>query len=278
VSGTVALVADDYGYRPGVSAAIRRLVAAGRLDGASALVTFPDWGDAARHVGEMREWAAIGLHLDLVEGRPRGPMRRFAPDGRFPPIGELIRRAVSGSLDRVEIRDEVSRQIEAYARAAGVAPDYLDGHQHGHALPLVRDAVFDALDRAGLAGLPLRDPADRFERLLARPFARKAATIALAARGFAKAARARGFPVNDGFSGVTDFAPGAPLAEHFAGFLRQAGPRHLVMVHPGDDDDGMANDPIRHARPREAAVIGEGAFDRAVAAAGLVRARPAAFT
>lgn len=275
---TVSLVADDYGYRSGVSTAIRRLVAAGRLDGASALVTFPDWAAAARHVAEMRERADVGLHLDLVEGRPLGPMRRFAPDGRFPGVAETIRRAVSGQLDRQEIRDEISRQIDAFVRATGATPDYLDGHQHAHALPALRDAVFDALTRSALSGLPLRDPADRFDRLVARPFARKAATIALVTRGFGKAARARGFPTNDGFSGVTDFAADAPLAEHFAGFLRRPGASHLVMVHPGDNDDDPVNDPIRSARPREAATIGEGAFDRAVVGAGLTRMRPARLT
>jgi predicted glycoside hydrolase/deacetylase ChbG (UPF0249 family) len=265
----VVLCADDYGYRPGVSAAIRRLAAAGRLSATSALVTFPDWRDAAAHLGELAGTVDVGLHLNLVEGAPLGPMPRLAPAGRFPTIGMLARMALGGGIDRGEIRDEVRRQVDAFTAAAGRLPDYLDGHQHAHALPGVGAAVLAALAEAtGHHAIPVRDPSDRLARVVRRGGAvGKALAIAGLTRGFGRIAHRRGVPINDGFAGVYDFAPTADLDTAFARFLSHRGARHLVMCHPGAGE--ATDDPIAAARLRETAYLSSDLFAERLARGGL---------
>lgn len=265
----VALCADDYGYRPGVSAAIRRLAVESRLTATSALVTFPDWGRAAADVTALRATIDVGLHLDLVEGPPLGPMPRLAPAGVPPSIGTLIRRALMGAIDQVEIRDETLRQIEAFERATGHLPDFLDGHQHAHALPGVGVAVLAALERADPARrIAVRDPADRLAHILRRRVGMsKALTIAALTSTFAPLLRESGRPHNVGFSGVYDFAPNTNLDRAFRQFVVAPGARHLIMCHPGDGED--ATDPIGRARTREADYFASARFHATCAEVGV---------
>ncbi|MEL4382972.1 ChbG/HpnK family deacetylase, partial [Shewanella algae] len=86
-----------------------------------------------------------------------------APDGVLPTCGELIGRAARRAIPVSEIRDEVHRQVAAFELEMGFAPDHIDGHQHVHALPVVRGAVLDALaERVKVAARKplLRDPAE----------------------------------------------------------------------------------------------------------------------
>lgn len=274
---SITLCADDYGYRPGVSAAIRDLARRHRLTATSALVNFPDWPEAAAHVRVLREDADVGLHLNLVEGPPLGAMPELAPNGQLPGIGALARRALLARLPADEIRQEIRRQFEAFRSFAGVLPDFVDGHQHAHALSGIGQILLEVLSEIAPAGaIPVRDPADRLTRIVMRSIgAPKALAVALLTRGFGRRAYGRGVPINDGFSGFYDFSPAADLEAHFRAFLTRCGPRHLIMCHPGREDT-TAIDPIAPARQREFDFLGSDAFPRLLARAdaSLIRFRP----
>lgn len=247
------LCADDYGMAPGVSRGILELASAGRISAASAMTNLPDWPRAALAWREAGPPADLGLHLTLTTGAPLGAMPRLAPAGRLPTL-----RAVIEARDATaEIEAEFSRQIEAFTAAMDRAPSHIDGHQHVHALPHVRAALFCALARAGLGALRLRDCGDRLDRLLRRPGARaKALTIAALTRGFAAQARRMGHTCNEGFAGVSRFVAGADLAVAFATYLVAPGPRHLIMCHPGLVDEALiALDPVTQARESELAFL-----------------------
>lgn len=247
------LCADDYALSPAVSRGICEAIAAGRLTATSAMTNQPDWPRAACDLAPLAG-ADIGLHLNLTLGAPLGPMPELAPEGALPPIRRLVGLARGGKLPEKEIRAETDRQIDAFEALAGRPPDFVDGHQHVHVLPGLRDWLLDALGRRGLAGgVWLRDCADRPGRILARggPLA-KAFAIAWLGRGFARAAARRGFRVNDGFAGFSRFDPAADYGAAFTGFLTRPGPRHLVMCHPGHVDEALvALDPVTQTRENE---------------------------
>jgi chitin disaccharide deacetylase len=270
-----ALCADDYAITPGVSRGISELLGAGRLAAVSVLVTGSGWANAA---GELRPFASaadIGLHLNLTLGAPLGAMPGLAPSNQFPALSALIRSALLGRLPLPEIAAEVGRQIDAFAQHFRRLPDYVDGHQHVHALPGIREALLGTLVAQGLAGrLWLRDPGDRLHAILARPLMGKALAVAALSAGFATQAGARGFALNDGFAGFSDFAPARDYAASFAAFLRSPGARHLVMCHPGHSDAALARlDPAISSRDAELAFLLSPAFPDMLAthSAGLTR-------
>jgi predicted glycoside hydrolase/deacetylase ChbG (UPF0249 family) len=242
----ILLCADDYALTNGISRSIIELAEADRLSATSAMTTSPHWPSHATWVARVRNHIAVGVHLNLTLGRPLGPMPILAPEGRLPSIGDITAMAIRGGLDRPEVRTEIGAEIErqliAFEAEIGLPPDHVDGHQHVHALPVVRDCLLMILLRRyrDKPVRPLiRDPADTFARIFARRRAvPKAMALAWLSRGFAAAMRGDGFPVNEGFSGMTGFAPGQTAGD-FEAAVTRPGPRHMVMCHPGYVDDEL---------------------------------------
>jgi len=256
--GPVLLCADDYALTEGVSRAIEDLAAARRLSATSALVTTRHWPSHGRRVGDLSNRIAVGLHLNLTLGTPLGPMPELAPSGLLPPIGTLVQRALLGRIDPSEVRQETARQIARFREVADRDPDFLDGHQHAHALPGIRTGVLDAIAEAFPGGgFLVRDPADTIARITARQAAvAKSLLLAGLAIGFGAQARARGCVTNEGFSGVSAFDRRSPYESELRRFLSQPGPRHLVMCHPGYPDAELAAvDPVVERRQDESDVI-----------------------
>jgi predicted glycoside hydrolase/deacetylase ChbG (UPF0249 family) len=159
---------------------------------------------------------------------------------------------------RREIAAELARQLDAFEDALGRAPDFVDGHQHVHALPGVRRAVLDLLAQRYPAGtVYVRDPADRLAAILSRGVAvAKALTIAGLAAGFRSAALRRQLRLNRGFSGVAPFDPQRDFASDLTRFILRPGTAHLVMCHPGFVDGELESlDPVVASRPIEHAAI-----------------------
>ncbi|WP_026190707.1 ChbG/HpnK family deacetylase [Methylobacterium sp. WSM2598] len=258
----IVLCADDYGLSPGVSRGILALARAGRISATGSMTNLPSFAPAAPPLREVAGRVGLGLHLTLTAGAPLGPMPRLAPGGALPSLGRLMRAAFAGALDAAETEGEIARQLDAFERALGRPPDFVDGHQHVHVLPGLRGALLAVLARRGLAGRTwLRDPGDRLAALLARPSAPKAGLVRALALGFRRAAVRAGFPTNRGFSGFSDFAPGSGFAESFERAFARLGPAPLVMCHPGEADDALrALDPVVASRPAELAYLASERF------------------
>jgi predicted glycoside hydrolase/deacetylase ChbG (UPF0249 family) len=250
----IILCADDYALTEGVSRAVGELAAARRLSATSVLVTSQHWPAAAARLAVHRGRLSVGLHLNLTLGHPLGPVPRLARAGTFPGRNALLARALTGLLGTAEIREEIERQFEAFEKGLGFPPDHIDGHEHVHVLPGVRAALLAAVSQRYTATPPLiRDPSDRWHAISARGTPRvKALGVTALALGFANAAQARGIPTNQGFSGFSSFDVGEPYAEELARAMRQTGPRHILMCHPGHVDDELGGiDPVVERRRME---------------------------
>ncbi len=236
MSARVVLSADDYAISPSVSEGILELVAAGRLSATAAMVTWPGWPDEAQPLIAEKHRVAIGLHLNLTAGAPLGPMPRLAPSGALPSPGLFLKGGARGADD--EIAAEIGRQLDRFEDAAGMAPDFVDGHHHVHIFPPVRRALIAAL-RARYPSRPplVRDPGDRLARILARRhFLVKAVGVAWHARGLARDLAEAGLPSNDGFSGFSSFSATTPYDHEIDIALTARGARPLMMCHPGRVD------------------------------------------
>jgi predicted glycoside hydrolase/deacetylase ChbG (UPF0249 family) len=252
----VVLNADDFALTDGVSTAIEELALQGRLSATSALVNMPGWPGQAQRLAKLRTDIAIGLHFNLTLGHPCGPLPTLAPSGQLPPVGALIKAAVLGRISAGEIEAELTRQIERFTDSVGHAPDFIDGHQHVHALPGVRSAVIRALQAAfpDSGRRPLvRDPFDHPMRILERKSgAAKHMALATLAMGFGLSLRAAGFMCNDSFAGVSAFDRAVPYERELDSFFLARGSCHIVMCHPGHPSPELAAlDPVVERREDE---------------------------
>jgi hypothetical protein len=248
------LCADDFAMTAGVSRAIVELAAAGRLSATGAMTNRPHWREWAPRIAAHAGVTDIGVHLNLTCAEPLGQMPMLAPGGELPPLGRIVKAALATPAARAEISAEIAHQLDAFEQIMSRAPDFVDGHQHVHAMPGVRGLVLNELARRYRKNKPyVRDPGDSIAAIRARGVAvRKALIISGLAAGFATAARTAGFAVNSGFSGVSPFDPSRDFAADMARFVVQAGPSHLVMCHPGHVDDELARlDPVVATRALE---------------------------
>lgn len=258
--------ADDYGLLPGADAAMLALAQAGRIQALGAMSTSERWPEAAAALDELPAGVACGLHFNLSEGVPLSTaLRRHWP--RLPGLATLLARAAVGALPAQAIADEWLAQLDAFVAAHGCGPDFLDGHQHVHALPGVRDA---ALALARSLDLPLRNSG----RLIGPGFGFKRRVIqACGGRELLQELRARGVRHASALVGVYDFSPEADYRRLMRGWLAAVAAlpseeTALLFCHPGQGELDPG-DAIAPARRREAAYLASAAFTEDLAEFGL---------
>jgi predicted glycoside hydrolase/deacetylase ChbG (UPF0249 family) len=271
----VWLCADDYGISASVNVAIRDLVARGRLNATSVMVTAPPFHRAeanalaALNTGTQR--VAIGLHLTL--SAPYRPLSAgFEPlsAGAFPPLQSMLVRASLRRLKPSALTAEVESQLRAFVDHFGRTPDFIDGHQHVQVFPQVRDAVLAVARRqapnawvrqcgrvASLSGID--DPKGLLLDLLSRAFRRRAAAL--------------GVRTNPAFAGTYHYRDTVDFAALFARFLNRLPDGGVVMCHPGFvDADLRRSDPLTTLREQEYAFFAGEAFPALLARHGMALA------
>ena len=257
----VVLCADDYAMSAGVSRGVLELADRGRVSATSAMTNAECWPADARDLRGFDGRLGIGLHLTLTWGAPLAAMPGFAPSGRFPDLGAVLKRSLTGRLPAGEIEAEIARQWRAFVDALGREPDFVDGHQHVHVLPRIRAALVRVLARrSGTRPVWLRDPRDRLTSTLGRPSAAKAMLVGALATGLVRQADRAGLATNRGFSGFNDLEPDQDLGRAFEGYFTALGARPLVMCHPGYVERDEALDGVTDARRRELDYLGSNEF------------------
>ena len=283
MSGTprrIWLCADDYGMAPGVNRAIRTLIAHGRLNATSVMTAAPHLGAEADELARLNAdapRALIGLHVTLT-----GPFKplsnHFAPlrHHAFPALAELMRLAMTRRLKREHFAAEIAAQLAAFHAAFGRAPDFVDGHQHAHLLPVVRDAF--------LAVIGAQAPQAWVRQCARAPRARpirdpKGLVLDVLSVRFRARAKRLGIRTNPAFAGAYAFTPKADFPALFPRFLSGLPDGGLVMCHPGFVDPALKSlDSLTDLREREFAYFDSDAFPRDLARHHVELALPAGET
>lgn len=258
----LGVCADDVGLVDGVAESVIALAAAGRLSAASCVTNAAGWRAAAALLTSSRPAVELGLHFNLSEGVPlSAALRAHWPT--LPALASVLARAHLRALPLAAIGAEFAAQVDAFAAALGRPPDFVDGHQHVHALPGVRRIVLDAL-----ASWPQAPAVRSTARVLGPGTAFKRWVIeASGGRALERALVARGLAHNRALLGAYDFnADYRPLMQAWLAEAPDDG--GLLFCHPGPAA-GESSDPIASARGREAAYLASDDFCVDLAAAGV---------
>ncbi len=253
----IVLCADDFGLSPAVSSAIVELLEAGRISATSCMVVYPEFPERARLLRGHLDGADVGLHLTLTAERP---------------FAAVFRDAYLRPVDLSTAERAVNEQVDAFAQAFGRMPAYIDGHQHLHLLPVVREAVARTAKRIGAYVRLTSEPIDL--EMLRRPAAFQSACLAVLSRPLKRRTRELGVTTNRGFRGVRTFREREPFRTLFRRIIAGASDGWLVMCHPGRTDAILATrDGVHEQREEEFRYLSGPHFPGDLASAGLALAR-----
>jgi hypothetical protein len=263
----ICLCIDDLGLHEAITQAALALVAAGRVHALGGLVGAPAWPSAAAALrGLSPAEVDVGLHFDLTEAPLNARLRR--------PLLRWIAASLLGRIDRAALRREVHAQLDAFEQAMGRPPAFVDGHQHVHQLPGVRDVLLNALaQRARLPAPWLRcgRPAPRPRGALEAGWGHRLKPLViggLGAEGLALRAHRQGLQTNRRLLGVYDFQGGAARYQRcLSDWLAVAAEGDLLMCHPACSP--IPGEVLGAARQAEFEVLAGDALPLALAAARL---------
>lgn len=250
---SVILCADDYARNPAITKGILQLAIKGRISATSCMTTFEHWPTAAVQLKPISSNLDVGLHLNLTEGRPLTPYFPHTDKGRFYSLGKLMQFAFTKRLNEQALHQELNAQIEMFIKHFGCPPDFIDGHQYVHQLPVVRKVCVALAKKM----FPRKRPYVRVAssgwvkdfQASAKPV--KSLVIALTGAPALKQMlfKAR-VPFNRSFSGIYAFKHSEQYASLFPKFLRFAKDKGIVVCHPGLGSSDLT-DPIRDYRQKE---------------------------
>ncbi|HEY4214429.1 MAG TPA: ChbG/HpnK family deacetylase [Steroidobacteraceae bacterium] len=220
-SKSLVVCADDFGIHASVSNAIVRLIDARRISATSILVLGEDSERSAPYLAERRAACSVGLHFSLTEA---SGWRTWVP------LPVLLASASLRLLSPGAVRERITRQLDRFEELFGTPPDFLDGHEHVHQFPSIREIVLDRVcERYGTA-VAVRSTQSAVAR------GAKAALLgALGGKVLTRTAGERGLTVNADFAGAYSFERVGQYRARIQGWLETLGSGGLLMCHPGSD-------------------------------------------
>jgi predicted glycoside hydrolase/deacetylase ChbG (UPF0249 family) len=272
------VTADDFGIGTETSRGILDLAARGAVTSTVLLVNSPFAAES------VALWRKLGCRLELgwhpcltldAPVLPPGRVPSLVEDtGRFPPLGEFLKRLFRGRVSQVEIEDEFRAQYRRFVDLVGSQPANVNAHHHVHVFRPVGDALARVL--ANQVPRPFVRRVVESWRTLGRVRGARVKRLVLSRFGRRAVRRQRLalLPGSDRLLGVTD-PPLVHDPRFFPRWLAAARGRLVELTcHPGYLDesiegrDGSLADGQLHRREAELKRLREPAFRAAVAAGG----------
>jgi chitin disaccharide deacetylase len=263
---TLTLCLDDFGLHEGVTNAAITLAQIGRLHAISCRVGAPAWHAAAERLrtrlpAPVLASLDVGLHLDLTEY----PLREHPRT-----LPSLVLAAYTGQLKAAEMRAEIRLQLDTFEAAMGHPPTHVDGYQHVHQLPVVREALVHVLRKRGPHRPWLRCTQPTPAARASQPAGRKPHIIRrLGAYALRELAQAHGFAQNGHLLGAYDFDP-SPEAyrKRLKGWLKDAKDGDVLVCHASAPTKAP-RDTLLSTRVMELSALIGGAFGQNLRSAGI---------
>ena len=225
VNKKIILCSDDYGQNIAVSRGILELVQKDRISAVSCLVNREDFNFYAEQIKPFLDKIDIGLHFNLTDNHK---------------LAGLLIKSKLHLLRRTEIEVEFNQQLNRFIQIMGREPDFIDGHQHVHQLPVICDAIFNVCEKRLEGQMPYIRYVN-YEKLGKLPTAKlKALVIKLVTDlRFEPKLIDLKIPYNKSFSGIYDFKNSFKYNTIFPQFLSRIQNNGIIMCHAGM----LSNDP-----------------------------------
>ena len=240
----LTLCADDFGQSKDISEGILDLIACRRLTATSVLTEGPFWPDGAQRLKDLQDRADVGLHLNLTHAFPNTSGSR--------PLIHWLMTTQTGHVPRERIKERFVRQIDLFVRHFRRLPDFIDGHQHVHQFPVIRDVLLNEIQNRFSTEESFWVRNTQPPQNSSLPDALKCKTLVwLGGKNLRTKLMEADIRTNQGFLGVYGF--NALTVENYRKLMRQwlkaATNKSLLMCHPANKP--VQNDAIGKQRPIE---------------------------
>lgn len=237
----ITLCADDFGMHPAISEAIAILAQKQRIQATSALVTSPLCQQDVHRLDSSRHLIDIGLHLNFTEGHGISQPYRNGLPGLLP----MLWRSHCRLLSPVLLTDEIRGQLDTFETLFGMTPDFIDGHQHVHHLPQVRQALLKVINERQYSKLWLRSVSPMVSNV--SPLKSKVIEGS-GANQLRTLIERSSYSTNTNFAGVYSLSEGESYEKLMRFWLKKLPDNSLIMCHPGLSI--QHNGSIDHAQAR----------------------------
>ena len=206
------IIADDFGFNHTNDIAMLDLCSAEKIDGVS---VFPKY-ISEKHINSLlalrkNHGIKIGLHFNLTIGDHKQSLLS---------VQKLLMRSMLGLLDKRLIAEEFNMQLNIFKDKFNCSPDFIDGHEHVHAFPVIAKIICAKLNKIKYSGL-VRHIGSRSREILLRSirynFFLKFITLEVLSINQRIELRKNNFNFNEKFDGLLPLNP----ADKILGILRE---------------------------------------------------------
>lgn len=232
----IIINADDLGLSDAVNQAIIQLALEKRINSTS----FMSLGNINREAVDILTDSSvnIGLHLDFTEFSKAHLGKHFN-------LRNLIVMAWSRKLAPETIKQMISYQLDLFEEKMGCEPDFVDGHQHVHQFPIIRELLLEIMTTRYHHDFMIRSTKPQQDGMKSKVI------HYLGGKSLDKKCQAAQIKQNKGFSGVYNFKVNdINLPMLWENWLRSASEGTLIMCHPAQKD-ALWKDEIKHSRELE---------------------------
>lgn len=221
VKRCITICADDFGLNKSINNGILKLVKLNRINAVSVLTQTHELKADSPHLLELSQDLDLGVHLNLTDA--------IGSDPHYS-LNKLIFLSNLRFISKDKIKNIFRNQIESFIHYFKTLPNFLDGHQHVHGFPVIRDALIEVIqefwgqDRS----FYVRNPS-KFS-IYSKDFFLKKLVIKTCYLGLEDKFQSAKIssPVN--FSGFYDFNSEYP--RFFSNLLSKCSNGELFMCHP----------------------------------------------
>lgn len=249
---TITLCADDFGQTNAICKGILQLVENNRLSAVSCMVNGSVCASYAPELYKHHPHIDIGLHLNFTEGAPVSQSLAQHFKYSFPSLGKLSYLLFRHQLSNSIIEAEIAAQIDQFQQLFHKLPDFIDGHQHIHHFPDIRQALIQQYqhyypEKTAYIRISTTLP---FQWLDFYQFPKKHLIALTGAIALQKQLAKLHIPHNQSFEGIYNFKSPPLYRHYFQQFLQRIKAGGLIMCHPGLATDDP-KDPLHQSRIRE---------------------------
>lgn len=241
---SIIICADDFAITPEISEGITRLAVRSRISATSVMSLSPHWPANAKLLQSVKHQIDVGLHVDFTS-------EYAIQQGQGASLGAIMLKTCLRQMVPADIVAHLNRQFDLFEAHHGAPPHHVDGHQHVHQFPMIRDALVNVMaHRYANAQMPWL----RISKIPSHQMNVKAAVInAMGANSLQRLATQQRIPCSSFLTGIYDFVGGASGYSMLVQDCLSNVPTHTVlMCHPG-----LAG---QHAAPFPEARLWEQAF------------------